>query len=380
MPTASSSSMKMIEGWCLRASANSRRIRAEPTPTNISTNERCALEVEVGARLGGDRLRHQGLAGAGRPVQQHALGHARTQLLEPLGIASGTRRSPAAPRAPRRRRPRPASAPCWPLAGLDLLRLGGGHRPPHLVREEDEQAMKQAGSTNGQQQPQQPRPEALRRSPSPSFQSTAYCTVCKIRRLAVSGSAPSSRSTSSSAASRHLQLLRGRLAGGRHPLQLVARPPQRARDRRCREWRVIQPNTSVATPIAASPGHQPRRPSPRGGQPVHDHVSDHGRGQHRPDHVRPAALVLLAWPARRPGRARSRRWPCARRRGSRPPASRAARPWPAPATATAPSSSAVSGASRLPRIARHSNNDGAQRGRACRRPRSAAAPPAAGAA
>ena len=39
VPTASSSSMKMIEGWCLRASANRRRIRAEPTPTNISTNE-----------------------------------------------------------------------------------------------------------------------------------------------------------------------------------------------------------------------------------------------------------------------------------------------------------------------------------------------------
>ena len=38
-PTASSSSMKMIAGSCLRAIANSRRMRAAPRPANISTNE-----------------------------------------------------------------------------------------------------------------------------------------------------------------------------------------------------------------------------------------------------------------------------------------------------------------------------------------------------
>src|SRR6476646_866586 len=38
-PTASSSSMKMIAGECLRASANRRRMRAAPRPANISTNE-----------------------------------------------------------------------------------------------------------------------------------------------------------------------------------------------------------------------------------------------------------------------------------------------------------------------------------------------------
>src|SRR4051812_17295733 len=37
-PTASISSMKMIAGRCLRAIANSRRIRAAPSPANISTN------------------------------------------------------------------------------------------------------------------------------------------------------------------------------------------------------------------------------------------------------------------------------------------------------------------------------------------------------
>ena len=37
-PTASSSSMKMIEGAFFRASSNSLRIRAAPSPANISTN------------------------------------------------------------------------------------------------------------------------------------------------------------------------------------------------------------------------------------------------------------------------------------------------------------------------------------------------------
>ncbi len=38
-PTASSSSMKMTAGSCLRASSNRRRMRAAPRPANISTNE-----------------------------------------------------------------------------------------------------------------------------------------------------------------------------------------------------------------------------------------------------------------------------------------------------------------------------------------------------
>jgi hypothetical protein len=38
-PMASISSMKMIEGARLRASANRSRTRAAPTPTNSSTNE-----------------------------------------------------------------------------------------------------------------------------------------------------------------------------------------------------------------------------------------------------------------------------------------------------------------------------------------------------
>ena len=43
-PTASSSSMKMIAGSCLRASRNSRRMRAAPRPANISTNDEADCE------------------------------------------------------------------------------------------------------------------------------------------------------------------------------------------------------------------------------------------------------------------------------------------------------------------------------------------------
>ncbi len=43
-PTASSSSMKMIAGACLRACANRRRIRAAPRPANISTNDAADCE------------------------------------------------------------------------------------------------------------------------------------------------------------------------------------------------------------------------------------------------------------------------------------------------------------------------------------------------
>ena len=39
LPTASSSSMKMIAGAFFRASLKSRRMRAAPRPANISTNE-----------------------------------------------------------------------------------------------------------------------------------------------------------------------------------------------------------------------------------------------------------------------------------------------------------------------------------------------------
>ena len=43
-PTASSSSMKTIAGACLRASRKSLRMRAAPSPANISTNDDALAE------------------------------------------------------------------------------------------------------------------------------------------------------------------------------------------------------------------------------------------------------------------------------------------------------------------------------------------------
>ena len=43
-PTASSSSMKMIAGACLRAVSNSFRIREAPSPANISTKAEALWE------------------------------------------------------------------------------------------------------------------------------------------------------------------------------------------------------------------------------------------------------------------------------------------------------------------------------------------------
>ncbi len=79
--------MKMIAGALLRAWRNSRRMRAAPRPTNISTNE----EADWAKNFAFDSLRHrlgeQRLAGAGRTVQQDAPRHAGAELAEALGVA-----------------------------------------------------------------------------------------------------------------------------------------------------------------------------------------------------------------------------------------------------------------------------------------------------
>ena len=72
-PTASISSMKTIAGAFLRASANSRRMRAAPRPANISTNDAADCAEELRAGLVGDRLGQQRLARAGSLVQEHDL-------------------------------------------------------------------------------------------------------------------------------------------------------------------------------------------------------------------------------------------------------------------------------------------------------------------
>ena len=83
-PSASSSSMKMMQGAALRACSNRSRTRAAPTPTNISTNSDPEIEKNGHAGLAGDRPRQQRLAGAGRADQEDALRDARAE--PPIGL------------------------------------------------------------------------------------------------------------------------------------------------------------------------------------------------------------------------------------------------------------------------------------------------------
>ena len=80
-PIASISSMKMIDGATFRASSNSSRTREAPTPTIISMNSDAPIGEERHVGLAGDGSGEQGLAGAGRAGEQHALG----ELARPAG-------------------------------------------------------------------------------------------------------------------------------------------------------------------------------------------------------------------------------------------------------------------------------------------------------
>ena len=85
-PTASISSMKMMQGAFSLACLNRSRTRAAPTPTNISTKSLPEREKNGDLSLAGDGLRQQRLARARRPDQEHALGQLAAQLGEPLGV------------------------------------------------------------------------------------------------------------------------------------------------------------------------------------------------------------------------------------------------------------------------------------------------------
>ena len=79
--------MKMIAGAFLRAVSKSLRMREAPRPGEHLDEGGRALRVEARARLVGDRLREQRLAGAGRPVEEEALRDARAEPREPLRVA-----------------------------------------------------------------------------------------------------------------------------------------------------------------------------------------------------------------------------------------------------------------------------------------------------
>ena len=85
-PTASISSMKMMQGeFCLACSKRSRT-RQAPTPTNISTKSEPEIEKNGTPGLTGDRAGEQRLAGPGRAVEQHALRDPGAERLELLRV------------------------------------------------------------------------------------------------------------------------------------------------------------------------------------------------------------------------------------------------------------------------------------------------------
>ena len=85
-PTASISSMKMMHGrrllGLLEQVAHARGADADEHLDEVGAGDR----EERHARLAGDRAREQRLAGAGRPVEQHALRDPRAERLELLRV------------------------------------------------------------------------------------------------------------------------------------------------------------------------------------------------------------------------------------------------------------------------------------------------------
>jgi hypothetical protein len=93
-PIESISSTKMMARPALRADSKRSRTRDAPTPTNISMKSEPVTDMNGTPRLTGHRPCNQGLAGAGRADQQHALGDAGADLLRSGRAPSGSRPPP----------------------------------------------------------------------------------------------------------------------------------------------------------------------------------------------------------------------------------------------------------------------------------------------
>ena len=85
-PTASISSMKMMQGEFFFAWSKRSRTRLAPTPTNISTNSEPEMLKKWDACFSGNGLGHERLARAWRADQQNALGDASAQADEFLRL------------------------------------------------------------------------------------------------------------------------------------------------------------------------------------------------------------------------------------------------------------------------------------------------------
>src|SRR6187455_1556033 len=84
-PTASISSMKMMQGLACLACSKRSRTRDAPTPTNISTKSEPEMEKN-GTPAAGDGAGQEGLSGAGRAHHEDALGDAAAEAGELLRV------------------------------------------------------------------------------------------------------------------------------------------------------------------------------------------------------------------------------------------------------------------------------------------------------
>ena len=134
--------MKTIAGACLRAVSKSLRMREAPRPGEHLDEGRGRLREEGRAGLGRDRLGEQRLAGARRPVQQHA---ARERGRRGARSAAGSRRNSMISASSALASSTPATS-CQRTIDSDVgLELGRRrarhhlHEPPHQVHEEPQQ-------------------------------------------------------------------------------------------------------------------------------------------------------------------------------------------------------------------------------------------------
>ena len=294
--------MKMIAGCVLarlreqtRGCGPRRGRRTSPRTTTRSGSRSCAPGLVWRSALASSVL-----PVPGGPCSRIALGHACAQALEPLGIAQELDDLLQLP-------PRASSAPAtscqrtrcrWPAGSCSA---GGGHRPPHLTRRRRGRWRRGERAPTARAADNNPRPEALKEVHHVR-QSTAYCTVCKIWRLdglRLGALQPQHLVAARLCATSSSCAVGSR--GRRDALQLVAGPPQRRATTGLSWCRVIQPNTPRwRLRIAATPATSRAARDASAGKPVHEHVSDHGGGtSNGPDHVRPAAVMLASWPARR---------------------------------------------------------------------------------
>ena len=146
LPSASSSSMKTMHGALASACWNRSRMRAAPTPTNISTNSEPLSEKNGTCASPATARASSVLPVPGRSDEQHALGNAAAEvgvllrvlqelddLLElVLRLRRRRRRPGSAPSLRRRRR----SSPCCARTTSRRLRRPtcGGRRSPRCRR------------------------------------------------------------------------------------------------------------------------------------------------------------------------------------------------------------------------------------------------------